>query len=69
MSNFQDKLLVRIMEKVDLDYIVEIDTKVLGESRRDYWVTKIIKQAEARPYDASLVAEIDGKVIGLSLER
>src|SRR5665647_2353903 len=67
MSNFLDKLSIRIMERDDLDYIVDIDTKVLGETRHDYWVTKIIKQAESRPHDASLVAEIDSKVIGFIL--
>ncbi len=67
MSNFFDKLNVRIMTKDDLDAIVEIDTKVLGESRREYWTTKIVKQAESRPPDASLVSEIDGKVVGFIL--
>ena len=60
MSNFYDKLSVRQLRKDDLDAIVEIDTKVLGETRRDYWVTKIIKEAEIRPPDASLASEIDG---------
>ena len=64
MSNFFDKLSVRQLTKDDLDSIVEIDTKVLGETRRDYWVTKIVKQADTRPPDASLVSEIDGKVVG-----
>ena len=67
MSNFFDKLSVRNMVKEDLDSIVEIDTKVLGETRRDYWLTKIVKQAETRPPDASLVSEIDGKVAGFIL--
>jgi ribosomal protein S18 acetylase RimI-like enzyme len=67
MSNFFDKLSVRQLTKDDLDSIVEIDTKVLGETRRDYWVTKIVKQAETRPPDASLVSEIDGKVVGFIL--
>jgi ribosomal protein S18 acetylase RimI-like enzyme len=67
MSNFFDKLAVRQLKKDDLDYIVDIDTKVLGETRRDYWVTKIIKQADTRPIDASLVSEIDGKVVGFIL--
>jgi ribosomal protein S18 acetylase RimI-like enzyme len=67
MSNFFDKLSVRQLTKDDLDSIVEIDTKVLGETRRDYWVTKIIKQADTRPPDALLVSEIDGKVIGFIL--
>jgi ribosomal protein S18 acetylase RimI-like enzyme len=64
MSNFFDKLSIREMVKEDLDSIVEIDTKVLGETRRDYWAIKIIKQADTRPLDASLVSEIDGKVVG-----
>lgn len=67
MSNFFDKLSVRQLTADDLDAIVEIDTKVLGEARREYWVTKIIKQAESRPPDASLVSEIDGKVVGFIL--
>ncbi|HVN95200.1 MAG TPA: N-acetyltransferase [Syntrophorhabdaceae bacterium] len=62
-----DKLSVRQMIEDDLDSIVEIDTKVLGETRKDYWVTKIIRQAESRPPDASLVAEIDAKVAGFIL--
>jgi ribosomal protein S18 acetylase RimI-like enzyme len=67
MSNFLDKLSVRQMVREDLDFIVEIDTRVLGESRREYWLNKIIKQAENRPPYASLVAEIDGKVAGFIL--
>jgi ribosomal protein S18 acetylase RimI-like enzyme len=67
MSNLSDKLIVRQLIKEDLDFIVEIDTRVLGETRRDYWVTKIIKQADTRPPDASLVSEIDGKVVGFIL--
>lgn len=67
MSSFSDNLSVRQLTKNDLDSIVEIDTKVLGETRRDYWVTKIIKRADSRPPDASLVAEIDGNVVGFIL--
>jgi ribosomal protein S18 acetylase RimI-like enzyme len=67
MSNFFDKLTVRQLRTGDLDYIVDIDTKVLGETRRDYWVTKIVKEAVTRPPDASLVSEIDGKVVGFIL--
>jgi ribosomal protein S18 acetylase RimI-like enzyme len=67
MGNLFDKLLIRRLRKDDLDAIIEIDTKVLGETRRDYWVTKIISQAETRPPDASLVVEIDGRVVGFIL--
>jgi ribosomal protein S18 acetylase RimI-like enzyme len=64
MNNIHDKLYIREMVKDDLDSIVEIDTKVLGETRRDYWLTKIVKQSDTRPPDASLVAEVDRKVVG-----
>jgi len=67
MSNFFDKLTVRQLKAEDLDYIVDIDTKVLGETRREYWAKKIIKDAVSRPPDASLVSEIDGKVVGFIL--
>ena len=67
MGNFLDKLSVRQMVKEDLDSIVDIDTRVLGETRKDYWVVKIIKEADSRPPDASLVAEIDGKIAGFIL--
>jgi ribosomal protein S18 acetylase RimI-like enzyme len=67
MGTLFDKLSIRRLCKDDLDAIIEIDTKVLGEKRRDYWVTKIINQADTRPPDASLVAEIDGKVVGFIL--
>ncbi len=67
MSNSPDKLIIRVMRTNDLDAIIEIDTKVLGESRRDHWTTKIVKQAESRPHDACLVAEMDGEVIGFIL--
>lgn len=67
MGNFLDKLNTRQMIKDDLDSIIDIDTKVLGETRKDYWVTKIVKEAGSRPPDASLIAEIDGKVAGFIL--
>lgn len=67
MSNFLDKLQIRQLTTDDLDAIIEIDTKVLGETRRDYWVTKIVRQAGTRPPDASLVAEIDDRVVGFIL--
>jgi ribosomal protein S18 acetylase RimI-like enzyme len=67
MAGFLDRLVIRTMKEQDLDAIVEIDTKVLGEQRRDYWYNKIVKQKDSRPEDVSLVAEIDGKVVGFIL--
>ena len=47
----------------DLDRIVQIDTKVLGKSRPEYWEVKL-ERVEKRSPMASLVAEVDGKVVG-----
>jgi ribosomal protein S18 acetylase RimI-like enzyme len=54
---------IRTMLPSDLDRIVEIDTKVLGKSRSDYWEMKL-ELMEKRSQVSSLVAELDGKVIG-----
>lgn len=67
MAGFLDRIVVRPMREDDLDAIVDIDTRVLGEKRRDYWHTKIVKQKDSRPEDVSLVAELDGKVVGFIL--
>src|SRR4030042_5531695 len=55
-------LSIRPLTTGDLDAIVEIDRKVLGKTRRDYW--KKIELPNPRYYLSCLVAEIEGKVIG-----
>ena len=47
----------------DLERIVEIDVKVLGKQRSEYWETKV-DAAQERSQVSSLVAELDGKVVG-----
>ena len=47
----------------DLDAIVEIDRKILGKVRQDYWKKKI-ELPDARYPLSCLVAEYEGKVIG-----
>ena len=47
----------------DLDAIVEIDRKVLGKVRRDFWSQKIELPSPRYPL-SGLVAEVEGKVIG-----
>ncbi|MBW1972235.1 MAG: GNAT family N-acetyltransferase [Deltaproteobacteria bacterium] len=61
-----EKINIRVLTESDLDAIVNIDTRVLGKTRRDYWKKKI-ELSETRPPMASLVAEIDGKVVGFIL--
>lgn len=58
-----DAPLIREMRPSDLDQIVEIDRKVLGKSRRDYWEIKL-RLVQNRAQFAALVAELDGRVIG-----
>ena len=67
MTNFLAQLNVRQMLRDDLESIVDIDTRILGEPRKEYWHTKVVRDAASRPQDASLVAEIDGKIAGFIL--
>jgi len=60
------KVKIRGLTIKDLPAIIEIDRKVLGKPRPEYWKRKI-EVSEFRPPLASLVAEIDGKVIGFIL--
>lgn len=66
MGEKEKKFIVRNMNQQDLDAVVAIDTKVLGKSRWDYWLTKMALAQERLPM-ASLVAEGDGKVVGFIL--
>ncbi|MEW5722207.1 MAG: GNAT family N-acetyltransferase [Thermodesulfobacteriota bacterium] len=56
---------VRVMKYKDLEAIVEIDTKVLGRPRPEYWRMKV-ELAEKRAM-SSLVAEVGGRVVGFVL--
>jgi len=58
-----NKLNIRPLTLGDLDAIVEIDRKVLGKPRREYWMKKIELPNPRYPLSC-LGAELDGKVIG-----
>ena len=60
------KVKIRGLTLKDLPAIIEIDRKVLGKPRPEYWKRKI-EVSEFRPPLASLVAELNGKVIGFIL--
>ena len=65
-EDFLAKLNIRPLTVEDLDAIVEIDRKVLGQARRDYWRTEM--KLPIPPYPRSgLAAELEGKVIGFIL--
>jgi predicted N-acetyltransferase YhbS len=61
-----EDLKIRFLSKEDLDAIVEIDESVLGERRKDYWEKKLRLMNE-KPSQVSLVAEVEGKVLGFIL--
>ena len=57
---------IRALEKDDLNAIVEIDEKVLGENRRNYWEGKL-ERMDKKSSQVSLVVEIKGEVVGFIL--
>jgi len=62
-----NQIKIRPLTPSDLDAIVEIDRKVLGKPREDFW-KKRIEMIDATRYPHScLVAELEGKVIGFIL--
>lgn len=59
-------VIIRPMRQDDLESIIEIDRKILGKRRRDYWESKF-EETSKRRESFSFVAEKDGKVIGFIL--
>jgi len=62
-EDFLSEINIRSMSIQDLDAIVEIDRKVLGKPRPDYWSKKLELPNPRYPLSC-LVAEHEGKVIG-----
>jgi ribosomal protein S18 acetylase RimI-like enzyme len=62
-EGFLASIHIRAMTSEDLDGIVEIDRKVLGKSRPDYWRKRIELRNPRYPLSC-LVAECENKVIG-----
>jgi len=64
--DFLNNVKIRFMENEDLEAIVKIDGKVLGENRRNYWEreSELMKNKVSQ---VSLVAEVEGKVVGFIL--
>jgi ribosomal protein S18 acetylase RimI-like enzyme len=62
-EEFLAKINIRPLTLEDLDAIVEIDRKVLGKPRREYWKKQIELPTLRYPLSC-LVAEYEGQVIG-----
>ena len=61
-----ENVKIRPLRKEDLDAIVEIDEKVLGENRRNYWERKL-ELMNNKASQISLVAEVEEQVVGFIL--
>jgi ribosomal protein S18 acetylase RimI-like enzyme len=61
-----EHLKIRPLRIEDLGAIVAIDEKVLGEKRGDYWEKKLHMMDE-KASQVSLVAEVQGQVLGFIL--
>ncbi len=60
---------VRNLEKRDLSAIVDMEERQTGVARPHYWEKRIEMSEAIRPHWASLVAEIDSRVVGFVLGR
>ena len=56
-------IIVRPVEPSDLDAIAQIDEKLSGQTRKDYWQRRL-DIAAVRPPWMSLIAETDGRPVG-----
>jgi ribosomal protein S18 acetylase RimI-like enzyme len=65
----EKNVYVRSLEKNDLASIVNIEERVTGIARRDYWEKRIEISEAIRPHWASLVAELDNRVVGFVFGR
>jgi GNAT superfamily N-acetyltransferase len=57
------KVTVRPLEPDDLEPLIRIDERLTGQTRKDYWKRRLELSA-LRPPWMSLVAELDGRVVG-----
>jgi ribosomal protein S18 acetylase RimI-like enzyme len=61
----RDKLEIRVMREEDLASIIDIDERVTGTKRSDYYELKMSQLLERQgQISMSLVAEYEGRVIG-----
>jgi ribosomal protein S18 acetylase RimI-like enzyme len=66
MPETQAEVRVRPLDELDIDAIVNIDEKISGDYRPEVWERRIGYYLRRDP-EASVVAEVDGKVVGFML--
>jgi ribosomal protein S18 acetylase RimI-like enzyme len=63
------EIYVRNLEKRDVRAIVDIEERQTGVARPNYWEKRIEMSEAIRPHWASLVAEVDNRVVAFVLGR
>jgi ribosomal protein S18 acetylase RimI-like enzyme len=63
------QIYVRNLEARDLKAIVSIEERQTGVARPDFWTQRIDLSEAIRPHWASLIAELDGRVVGFVFGR
>ena len=58
---------IRRLERDDFTAVVAIDERITGRPRHDYWRDRFETAESIRPPWASMVAELDGRVVGFLL--
>ena len=65
----RDEVLVRSLAQDDLDHVVRIDAKITGHDRRNFFKRKFQEVLFESGVRVSLIAEIDGMVVGFMMAR
>lgn len=65
----QKKIHIRNLHTTDLSAIVDIEERLTGVRRPDYWKQRIEMSEAIRPHWASLIAEVDNRVTGFVFGR
>jgi ribosomal protein S18 acetylase RimI-like enzyme len=60
---------IRNLRKSDLPFIVSIEERLTGVARPKYWEKRIEMSEAIRPHWASLVAELNNRVVGFVFGR
>jgi predicted N-acetyltransferase YhbS len=61
-----ENVKIRALKAEDVDAIIKIDERVLGEERKNYWERRL-KLMNHESSQISLVAEVEGEVVGFIL--
>jgi len=65
----RDRIPVRAMKESDLRKLIDIDKRITGRNRRDYFDRKLEEALYESDVRVSLVAELDGEPVGFVMAR